>query len=311
MLRALLDISKLDAGGIQPNPERVPLAPLLRDIAEGIRPLAEEKGLRLVVGPLAGAVMTDPGLLRSVLQNLLANAVRYTAKGGIVVGVRRRGDALRIDVIDSGVGIPESQQRAIFSEFTRLGEVDAEGLGLGLAIVDRIARLLDLRMELVSHPGRGSRFSVALPGVAMPRTAALAPVLAPADKMRALTVLVVDNDPAIVEANAALLAEMGHVCIGVGKSDEALAKAARADVAFIDYHLDAGEDGMQLVDRLRRAHPHLAIAMITAEGGAQLRRRAKRRGIGFFVKPVAAADLEAFLAQAAAASAALMCEIEP
>ncbi|NMM55650.1 HAMP domain-containing histidine kinase, partial [Paenibacillus aquistagni] len=129
LLRALLDISKLDAGGIQPSPEVIPLALLLRDIAEGIRPMAEEKELRLTVGPVFGAVETDLGLLRSVLQNLLSNAVRYTEQGGILVGVRRRGTTLRIDVVDTGVGIPEDQQKAVFSEFTRLGAVEAEGLG--------------------------------------------------------------------------------------------------------------------------------------------------------------------------------------
>jgi signal transduction histidine kinase len=106
-----------------------------------------------VTGPLYGAVCTDAGLLRSVVQNLLTNAVRYTESGGVVIGVRQRGDFLRIDVIDTGVGIPAEQQKAIFSEFTRLGTVDAEGLGLGLAMVERIARLLDLRIELASRPG--------------------------------------------------------------------------------------------------------------------------------------------------------------
>ncbi|HEY6868952.1 MAG TPA: PAS-domain containing protein, partial [Novosphingobium sp.] len=133
LLRALLDISKLDAGGVQPQCEPVALAPFLRDLADGIRPIAEDKGLVLRLGPLVGTVFTDPGLLRSVLQNFLTNAVRYTHGGGVVLGVRRRGKNLRIDVIDTGVGIAPDRHEEVFGEFTRVGEVEVEGLGLGLA----------------------------------------------------------------------------------------------------------------------------------------------------------------------------------
>lgn len=297
LLRALLDISKLDAGGIQPNPELVPLAPLLDDIVDGFRPLAEEKGLRLRVGPLPGGVETDPALLRSVLQNLVGNALRYTERGGVLVGVRRRGTDFRIDVIDSGVGIPLAQQGAIFAEFTRLGDVEAEGLGLGLAIVDRIARLLGLRVEVRSTPGRGSRFSVALPGRSVVAQSVAITEAAPAANGAPLQVLVVDNDPAIIEATGALLHAMGHNMRGAATIAEAMAQAPDVDAAFIDYHLDRGEDGITLVDRLRKAHPSIAIAMITAEGGASLRRRAARRGIALFVKPADPADIERFLSR--------------
>ncbi|MCW1384953.1 PAS domain-containing hybrid sensor histidine kinase/response regulator [Novosphingobium sp. KCTC 2891] len=299
LLRALLDISKLDAGGIQPSPEPVALGPLLRDIAEGIRPLAEEKGLRLVIGPVDGAVVTDPGLLRSVLQNLLSNAVRYTQEGGILVGVRRRGGDWRIDVVDTGVGIPEDQQAAIFSEFTRLGEVEAEGLGLGLAIVERIARLLGLHLDLRSRPGHGSCFSVSLPAAdpiaALP---AEAPARAAAP-LRPLTVLVVDNDPAIIDATTALLEAGGHTVRGAATIAQALGRASGVDVALIDYHLDYGEDGLDLVTRLREAVPSLPIALITAESGAELRARARRLGVAFFTKPVVPTELEAFLGRVA------------
>lgn len=296
LLRALLDISKLDAGGIQPNPEKVALAPLLRDIAEGFRPLAEEKGLRLRVGPLPGGVETDPALLRSVLQNLVGNALRYTQTGGVLIGVRRRGDHLRIDVVDSGVGIPAAQQAAIFGEFTRLGEMDAEGLGLGLAIVDRIARLLGLRVEVRSAPGRGSRFSVILPARSVVEQAAAKAPGTPSVSCGPLRVLVVDNDPAIIEATGALLGAMGHTMHSAATVAEAMVLAHDADAAFVDFHLDHGEDGIALVDRLRKAHPALAIAMVTAESGASLRRRAARRGIALFVKPADPADLDRFLA---------------
>ncbi|MBA4354438.1 MAG: hybrid sensor histidine kinase/response regulator, partial [Novosphingobium sp.] len=302
LLRALLDISKLDAGGIQPSPETVALAPLLTDLLESMRPLAEDKGLSLRCGPLSGMVETDPGLLRSVLQNLVANAVRYTMDGGVIVGVRRRGAFLRIDVVDSGVGIPQDRQREIFREFTRLGTVEAEGLGLGLAIVERIARLIGARIELSSCEGRGSRFSVSLPsvgtGTGFPENVSARPAGPPEAGARSLRVLVVDNEPNIVDATIALLEGMGHRATGTGSIAEAVSLSGDADVLLADFHLDGDDNGLVLIDRVRALNPAIAVALITAESGAALRNSLKRRGIALFVKPVNPADIEAFLTAA-------------
>lgn len=300
LLRALLDISRLDAGGVQPSPEVVDLRSLIGDIAESMRPLAEEKGLFLRTISLRGSVETDPGLLRSVLQNLLANAVRYTVEGGILIGVRQRGAFLRIDVIDTGVGIPANRQADIFSEFTRLGAVEAEGLGLGLAIVERIARLLGLRIDLSSREGHGSRFSVLLPALqinAFSRGDAILPddSSMPADAGRSLRVLVVDNEPAIVEATAALLEGLGHVAVTASGTAEALDQVASVDVLLADYHLDHGEDGVRLIDQARSRNPALAVALITAESGAALRNRLRLGRIALFVKPADPAAITAFL----------------
>ncbi|WP_240950101.1 PAS domain-containing hybrid sensor histidine kinase/response regulator [Novosphingobium sp. ERN07] len=303
LLRALLDISKLDAGGIQPSPEPVALAPLIGEVVETLRPLAEEKGLALRIGPLPGAVMTDPGLLRSVLQNLITNAVRYTPEGGVIVGVRQRGDDLRIDVIDSGVGIPEHRQHEIFGEFTRIGAVEAEGLGLGLAIVDRITRLLNARVEVASREGRGSRFSVTLPALALPQPSAatMAPAIT-AMPFQPLRVLVVDNEPDIVDASVAMIASLGHHAIGARSIDEALVHVGQIDVMLADYHLDGSEDGLRLIDQARLRNPALAIAMISAENGPSLRNRLRMRRVPLFVKPADPAALAAFLAGSAAQS---------
>ena len=306
-MRALLDISRLDAGGIQPQPEVIALAPFLRDIAEGVRPLADEKGLRLIVGPLFGVVQTDSGLLRSVVQNLLSNGVRYTEHGGVLIGVRRQQDRLRIDVVDSGVGIPADQRTAIFAEFTRLGAVEAEGLGLGLAMVERIARLLDLGIAVQSEPGRGSRFSVTITA----STAQVAPIPAPLARtpahrpIRALTVLVVDNDPTIIEASEALFSGLGHRVLGARTIAEAMALAGQADAALIDYDLDHGETGLMLIDRLQREAPHLALAMISAAQDRKLWMAMQRRKVPFYAKPVDPDDLAAFVA------AASKREVEP
>jgi len=299
LLRALLDISKLDAGGVTPEPEPVALASFLGDLTESFRPMSEAKGLALRVGPLFGEVETDPGLLRSVMQNFLSNAVRYTASGGVLIGVRRRGEWLRIDVIDSGVGFAESQKEAIFAEFTRLGTIEAEGLGLGLALVDRIVRLLGGKLEVASHEGRGSRFSLLLPaldGAVLPVVAVRPPAAAPGS-LAVLQVLVVDNDPRIVEATIALVETLGHRPHGAATIAGALAVETRIDAVLADYRLDNGEDGLTLIARLREAHPGLPAALLTAESLSAVRPRAEAMNIDLFAKPVDPAAIEAFLAR--------------
>ena len=300
LLRALLDISRLDAGGIQPTPEVVELAPFLRDLVEGVRPIAAAGGLALRYGPLPGVVETDLGLLRSVIQNFLSNALRYTMQGGVLVGVRMRAGGWRIDVIDTGVGIAPEDQIAIFGEFTRLGTVEAEGLGLGLAMVDRIARLLGARVELSSAAGRGSRFSLWLPASsALPAPAAL-PRGGAAAGTRSLTVLVVDNEPEIVEASAALLSSLGHLVFGARGLNAALKQvgphAGQIDAVLADHHLDNGEDGLSLIAELRRRHPGLPAALVTAAEAPDVLARAAQMGVPVLRKPVAPEAIEAFLA---------------
>ena len=308
LLRALLDISRIDAGGVTPEPEPVDLTPFLSDMAESFRPSAEAKGLRLHIGPVRGWVETDPGLLRSVMQNFLSNALRYTREGGVVVGVRRRGDWLRIDVVDTGVGFEESQAQEIFGEFTRLGSVDAEGLGLGLALVERIVRLLGGRIEVFSNAGRGSRFSLLLPELhAVPRQDAK-PSRLPVSKSikpRALTILVVDNDSRIVEATAALVERMGHTALGENDIEGALAHGEIVDAVLADFRLDDGEDGIALIKALRNQRPDLPAAILTAEPLAQIRPLTDPLGIRAYAKPVAPEVIEAFLASVS------VLEVEP
>lgn len=166
LLDALLDISKLDAGIVKPQPEDVPVNELLSRMGAEFAPRAAANGVRLRVVPCGARVRTDPLLLARIVQNLVANAVRYTPNGRILVGCRRQGDSLRICVIDTGIGIPFDRLDDIFEEFTQLGneERDREkGLGLGLAIVNRLALLLGHRVAVHSQPGHGSTFSVQLP----------------------------------------------------------------------------------------------------------------------------------------------------
>ncbi|HQV02250.1 MULTISPECIES: PAS-domain containing protein [unclassified Novosphingobium] len=305
LLRALLDISKLDAGGVQPRPEPVNLKEFLVDLTDSLRPLAEERGLTLRLGPAPGSVVTDPALLRSVMQNFLTNAVRYTRSGGIVVGVRRRGQNWRIDVIDSGVGIAPDKLDAVFGEFTRLGDVEEEGLGLGLALVQRIARLLGGRISVASKPGRGSRFSFALPVgdavIGTPRPAASLN----AEPARSLAVLVIDNDPRIVEATSALLQGLGHRPLGASGRDQALAHCGAADAILADYQLDDGEEGLSVIEAIWQARPGLPARLVTAESGEAMAARARQMGVSILAKPVDPAMIARFLAEVS------MLEVEP
>ena len=298
LLRALLDISRIDAGGVQPRPEPVSLKAFLTDLTDSFRPLAEEKGLTLRLGPAPGTVVTDPVLLRSVMQNFLTNAIRYTRGGGIVVGVRQRGDNWRIDVVDSGVGISPDRIEAAFAEFTRLGEVEVEGLGLGLALVRRIARLLGGRISVASTPGRGSRFSFGLP-VAVAQTILPMPAASRAslESARPLTVLVVDNDPLIVEATSALLSGLGHRPLGAGNIAAAMELVGQADALLADYQLDGDEDGLTLIEQVRSVRPGFPVLLITAESGDAMHQRAARMGVSILAKPVDPERIASFLAE--------------
>ncbi|QDX25147.1 response regulator [Sphingomonas suaedae] len=297
LLRSLLDISRLDAGGVTPEPVRIPLRPFLSELSESFRPTALGKGLSLRAVNLRGTVQCDVGLLRSVLQNILSNAVRYTERGGVLIGVRRRGACWRIDIIDTGVGIPPDQVSQIFAEFTRLGTVEAEGLGLGLALVRRIVPLIGGQLDVRSRPGRGSCFSLTLPAhddVPLPPPIVTEPRLA----HRSLSVLVVDDDPRIVAATIALLEALGHRGIGVGTTRDALAAVDGIDAALVDYRLGAEQSGLALIAKLRARRPELATLLVTAERGAEVRVRARALGVDVVAKPANPAAIEAFLSRA-------------
>lgn len=166
LLDGLLDISRLDAGAIEAHSTRFPLQALFERMAMEFEPLAERKGLKLNFVATSAVLQSDPDLLDRILRNLLSNAVRYTGRGGILVGVRRRPGGTRIEVWDTGIGIAPADQRDVFREFHQLETRHSElrdGLGLGLAIVDRLVSLIGGSVELRSEPGKGSVFAVILP----------------------------------------------------------------------------------------------------------------------------------------------------
>lgn len=300
LLRALLDISKLDAGGITPHPQRFSVRAMLAELVESFEPLAEERGLTLRLGPGDAELFTDRTLLRSIVQNFLSNAVRYSERGGILIGVRRRGDVARIEVYDRGLGIPKDKQDIIFREFERLGAGDAPGIGLGLAIVERTARLLDARIDLRSVPGQGSRFAVSLP-LAQGEEAASVPAKASRQgEGKARHILVVDDDPAICDAMVMLLTSLGHAAAAAHNGEAALERVSSAatpyDAALIDYTLGRGMNGIELIDALHALSPDMPAALVTAERGADVLAQATARNVPLLPKPLDAAQLQAWLA---------------
>lgn len=296
LLGALLDISKLDAGGITVAPDRFAVRPLLVDLADNFQPLAAEKGLRLRIGPSDGWVECDRSLLRSIMQNFLSNAVRYTEKGGLIIAARRRGDAISLEVHDSGIGIPPEKLTDIFREFERLGQGTEAGIGLGLAIVERSAPLVGGSITVKSNMGRGSMFAITLPRVPQQATPP-APAMHLASSIGVSRhLLVVDDDPANREAMRAVLEGLGHSCTSAAGEHEALACAGPFDGALIDFHLGEDRDGIDLIDALRAKLPGLPLALVTAERGQAMLERARSRHAPVLAKPLALAVLDQWIA---------------
>jgi CheY-like chemotaxis protein/anti-sigma regulatory factor (Ser/Thr protein kinase) len=248
------------------------------------------------------AVRSDPQLLRRILQNFLSNALRYTRQGGVLLGARRMGDEVRIEVWDSGPGIAPEQRARIFDEFQRLDQPSPwgeKGLGLGLSICDRLAGILGHRLDLHSQPGHGSCFAVTVPRnepVAARRHKILH---SGPDARLPLTVLCLDNDESILDGMRALLSRWGVDCRTAVDVDQARAELQRGPVDLIlaDYHLADDTDGLQALEQLRADFAPLPpAAIITADGSIELKQRARTLGYPLLHKPVKPAALRALLA---------------
>jgi signal transduction histidine kinase/Na+/proline symporter len=305
LLRALLDVSRLDAGGVVPRVERFALGALISELAAEFRPLAAERGLILACHPGDHVTETDRSLLRSILQNFLSNAIRYTPAGRIWIGARRRGGHVLVEVRDSGPGISEADRERIFAEFERLESKGSAGggVGLGLAIVRRIARLLDLPILLRSAPGRGSTFAVRVPFALIDQ---VVPPPAPPPSHPALPpglrVLCLDNDATTLAGLEAALRAWRCVPLLAGTIDQAmdLATDEEPDIALVDFHLGAAEDGCTVAARLAALTPAPAIAIVTADRAIATDPRCA--GWTVLTKPVEPAELRSFLEQASAAA---------
>jgi signal transduction histidine kinase len=305
ILSALLDISRLDAGALKAEIVGFRIDELMRQLEVEFAPMAQEKGLRLDFAPCSLAVKSDRRLLRRLLQNLVSNAIKYTPKGRVLVGCRRRQGRLRIEVHDTGLGIPHSKRQVIFKEFHRLdqGAKIARGLGLGLSIVERIGRVLDHKIEVVSIIDRGSRFSVNVPLAASIPANALQRESFDVDRgqLAGIAVLCIDNELAILDGMETLLGGWGcHVLKARDLKtalETAIGRNVVPDALLVDYHLDDG-NGIEAIAALRRHFDaDLAGILITADRGLSVREEARANGIQVLNKPIRPAALRALLAQ--------------
>ena len=303
ILNEVLDISSLDTGALKPAPTCFRLDSLLKQVASDFLPQAQSKRLDLRIVPTTISVDTDRNLLRRLIQNLVSNALKYTRTGRVLVGARRRGELVELQVLDTGIGMPADKLSQVFTEFTRLdeGAREAPGLGLGLSIVDRIARVLRLELRLWSKPGKGSVFSVILPvSEAAPASSAEAPAMpATTTQLDGLRILCVDNDPRILDGMRQLLESWNcQVDTIAGSADLAQPKAAairRPDLLLVDYHLD-GETGIgAIADLRRRFGEEVPAFLVTADRSTELKDEAGRLDIPIVNKPVKPAVLRAAL----------------
>ena len=313
IMSALLDISRIDSGALKQTPAPFPIAELLRKVEVEFGPLAREKSIQLKLVPSRAVVVADRLLVGRIVQNLVSNAIKYTRVGGrVLVGLRPHGSRIRLDVIDTGIGISREQQGLIFSEFSRLEQAArmAPGLGLGLSIVHRLVTALGIGFELDSIEGKGSRFSVFLPrlqGVHLPEAneAARRP---PVANLAGLNILCVDNERPILDAMSGLLAGWG-CSVRVARSlkdiaSEHILEGWLPDLVLMDYHLDQ-TSGLDAIEWLRHnVGGHLPAALLTADRSAQVRTLAEERGIAVITKPVKPAALRAAIAGLSSSRAA-------
>ncbi|MFZ9500464.1 MAG: PAS domain-containing hybrid sensor histidine kinase/response regulator [Beijerinckiaceae bacterium] len=307
ILTALLDISRLDAGAMKAEFSSFQLGELLTQLRVEFEPLAREKGLSLVFMPCSLAVRSDRRMLRRLLQNLISNAIKYTPRGRVLVGCRRRGGFVSIEVWDTGLGIPASKQQDVFREFERLAPAakSARGLGLGLSIVERLSRVMDHRVTLASTPGKGSMFAVEAPIVK--RAVAGAPLEGAhvaSDQhhpLAGLVTLAIDNEPRILEGMRILLSGWGCdvvVAANVADAHEAFALRGDApDVLIADYHLD-GDDGLSAIAYLRGVYgAHTPALLVTADRSKEVRDLAEAADVRVLNKPLKPAGLRSLLSQ--------------
>jgi Na+/proline symporter/signal transduction histidine kinase len=306
ILNALLDISRLDTGAMKPELGIFPVNELFHQLRVEFEPMARTRGLRLTIVPSSLYVRSDRRLLRRVLQNLVSNALKYTEHGGVVLGCRRRGRQVMIEVHDTGPGIPLHQQAFIFKEFKRLetrGRV-IPGLGLGLSIVDRMCRMLDHPLSLNSRPGRGSTFGVALSRAhrsdaeSAPRYLGRPPAYG---DLRGYIVLCLDNERPILEGMDALLRGWNCLVMTATSTEEALRKLLPArikpDIVLTDYHLEreSGIDALMALNAELRAA--LPAVIITADRSPEIRAKAAILEVPVLQKPLKPAALRALMSQ--------------
>ena len=305
LFSALLDISRLDAGVVDVQRRAFAVGPMMRRVARDYAGEADEKGLTLTCVPCGAAVETDPVLAERILRNLVANAVRYTERGGVLVGARRRGGRLSLQVWDSGPGIAPGEREAVFQEYYQLSNPErdrSKGLGLGLAIVRRLADLLGAPVTLRSNVGKGSCFALELPLAALAEPEA-EPAAPPVSGSFGLgLIVVIEDEIAVRAAMASLLEGWGHTVIAAGSGDSAIAQLAhspvRPSLIVCDYRLREGENGIEVIERLRgEFNAAIPAMLVTGDTAPDRLTEARASGLPLLHKPVSSARLRASVAQ--------------
>lgn len=305
LLTDLLDISKLDQNAVNPDISEFRIEQLLASMVGEFQPVAEDKGLLLRSHPCSVTIRSDSRLLLRIIRNFISNAIRYTDEGRVVVGCRRKGDVLSIQVWDTGTGIPEDKQKEVFKEFQQLEchtAKDRQGVGLGLAIVERIASMLSHELLVQSVHGKGSMFSVEVPIVDQPVSL---PAMAPfelqlPDQLSDLVVMVIDNEENILASMSALLGQWGCYVLTASSASEAIEVCQKLslvpEVMLADFHLDHDKLGTDAILSLR-SHFELDIPaiMLTADRSSECRQMFRDLGFPVINKPVKPGKLRALL----------------
>jgi signal transduction histidine kinase len=305
LLRSLLEIAKLDAGALRPEVRPIAVAVPFEQLRSEFEPIAEKQGLSLRICPSSLAVASDAMMLRRMLQNLLANALRYTRAGGVVMGCRRRGGHVCIQVSDTGPGIPKAQQEAIFREFQR-GEVSANdqaGFGLGLSIVRRFATALGHEVKISSEVGRGSTFLLELPLADPADVVDESHEVQLVDRryggLEGAKILLIENDPSGAEAMAALLEGWGCDVATTRSAADALQRLSELgapDAIVADLHLDHGESGLMAIGEIRQSmNKDVPAMIITADYSEKAAKEASLHGLEVLQKPIKPAEMRALL----------------
>lgn len=305
ILDALLDISRLESGSAAISPGPVALCDLFHRLEDEFLPLAAAKGLDLRVVPSSAVVVSDASYLRRILQNLLSNAIRYTRKGKVLLGLRRRHGMVRIEVWDTGQGIPEHEQENVFKEFHRVNPNGSFGLGLGLAIVERACAVLDHSLTLASVPEKGTVFKilVSTAGSSDVRNASADNPLVQIDEGEATSriVLLIENDETLRQALTLLLEAKGYMVIDTESSEEALTllddMGILPDIFLADYQLGEGMNGLDFLRRVRERTGAQACAILTADRTERLLLECAAEGIRIMHKPLSPTTLDTFLMQ--------------
>ena len=262
MLNTLLDINQIEAGAVRPRPVVFAVSDVLNRLRGEFTTLASARELRLRIMPCAAMVYSDPHLLEQMIRNLLGNAIKYTRHGGIVLGCRRQGDMLRIEVWDTGIGIAADQLHAIFEEFHQVGVAppdNSRGLGLGLSIVQRLGVLLEHGVQVRSRAGKGSVFAISLPRAMAPVAEALPPlaVLAPMSHpgQHQCKIMVVEDDAEVLDLLEQLLCGQGYSAMGAPDAEAAMRiveeGAFRPEILLSDYNLPNHANGLDLLANMR------------------------------------------------------------